>query len=316
MTHPFVHAIVRECRFQHITVEELARRTHHRLSVKAIQQILQEEYPFYSPDLVDWLADAFNLKGYQRRSFFEQAGLTLEDQGDRVFYRVLIQLCQERRLTTEQMAQRTVFHPTHVDAFLSGEICPEPDHLEVLAEALELQGEELVTFFHAGGYSLPEEEIEDDESISFSEPLQVFYCYAQEDQALRDTLDKHLGLLKRRGMIVTWHNREIAAGTDWEKEIAEHLQSAHLILLLISPDFIASDYCYGIEMQKALALHEQGSARIVPILLRPVDWRGAPFAHLQVLPTGARPITSAAWSSLDEACYDVALRLRTIVEEW
>jgi len=69
-------------------------------------------------------------------------------------------------------------------------------------------------------------------------------------------------------------------------------------------------------MQKALALHEQGSARIVPILLRPVDWRGAPFAHLQVLPTGARPITSAAWSSLDEACYDVALRLRTIVEEW
>jgi hypothetical protein len=118
------------------------------------------------------------------------------------------------------------------------------------------------------------------------------------------------------GMIVSWHNREITAGTDWGKEVAEHLQTAHLILLLISPDFIASDYCYGVEMQKALVLHEQGSAHVVPIILRPVDWRGALFAHLQVLPIGAQPITSAFWPSLDEACYDVALRLRTIIEQW
>jgi len=143
-----------------------------------------------------------------------------------------------------------------------------------------------------------------------AEPIQtieVFYCYAHEDQALRGELEKHLSVLKHLGQVLSWHNRLIQAGTEWETEIERHLSSAHLILLLVSPDFLYSDYCYGVEMRQALALHQAGKAQVVPILLRQVVWQGAPFAQLQLLPTGCKPITS--WLNRDEAFYDVAQHL-------
>src|SRR5579885_1713078 len=120
--------------------------------------------------------------------------------------------------------------------------------------------------------------------------IEVFYCYAHEDQALRDELEKHLSVLKHLGQMLSWHDRLIQAGTEWEAEIEQHLSSAHLILLLVSPDFLHSDYCYGVEMRKALELHKAGKAQVVPILLRKVAWQGAPFAQLQLLPTGGKPI--------------------------
>jgi len=123
-------------------------------------------------------------------------------------------------------------------------------------------------------------------------PVEVFYSYAHEDEAFRTTLEKHLSLLRRQGVITAWHDRHILPGTDWAQAIDEHLESASVILLLISADFLASDYCYGVEMQRALERHQANEARVVPILLRPVDWHGAPFAHLQALPTDVKPITS------------------------
>ena len=128
---------------------------------------------------------------------------------------------------------------------------------------------------------------------------------------LRDRIDKHLGILKRLEQIVGWYDREIQAGTKWEHEIEENLNTAHLILLLVSADFVASDYCYGVEMKKALELHQTGRVRVLPILLRPVDWQGAPFATLQMLPTGAKPIMQ--WKDQDEALEDVAKGIRNIV---
>ena len=101
-------------------------------------------------------------------------------------------------------------------------------------------------------------------------PIKIFYCYAHEDKDLRDRIDKHLGVLKRLEQVTGWYDREIQAGTEWEREIEAHLITANIILLLVSSDFVNSDYCYGVEMQKALEMHEKGKAHVLPILLRPV----------------------------------------------
>jgi hypothetical protein len=143
------------------------------------------------------------------------------------------------------------------------------------------------------------------------QPIKIFYCYAHEDRDLRDRIDKHLGVLKRRGHIVVWYDREIQAGMEWEREIERRLSTAHIILLLVSADFVHSDYCYGKEMQRALELHEKGRVHVLPILLRPVDWQDAPFSKLQILPTGAKPITK--WPDPEEALEDVARQIRSVV---
>ena len=143
-------------------------------------------------------------------------------------------------------------------------------------------------------------------------PIEVFYSYTHEDELLRVELEKHLSLLHRQGLIATWHNRHILAGTDWTQAIDTHLEQASMILLLVSADFLASDYSYGIEMQRAIARHEAKQARVIPILLRPVDLQDAPFAHLQALPTNAKAITT--WSNQDEAFTSVATSLRQAIE--
>ncbi len=143
------------------------------------------------------------------------------------------------------------------------------------------------------------------------QPIKIFYCYAHEDRDLRDRIDKHLGVLKRSGQVVVWYDREIQAGMEWEREIERRLNTAHIILLLVSADFVHSDYCYGKEMQRALEMHEKGKVRVLPILLRPVDWQDAPLAKLQLLPTGAKPITT--WPDPEEALEDVARQIRAVV---
>jgi hypothetical protein len=96
--------------------------------------------------------------------------------------------------------------------------------------------------------------------------------------------------------------------------IPKNLSTANIILLLVSADFVASDYCYGVEMAKALELHQTGQAYVLPILLRPVDWQDAPFATLQMLPTGAKPITK--WNDPEEALENVAKGIRNVVRSF
>jgi len=143
--------------------------------------------------------------------------------------------------------------------------------------------------------------------------IKLFYCYAREDKSLRDELEKHLSWLKRRYQLTNWHDREILPGEEWEKAIDKHLNTAHLILLLISPDFMASDYCYGKEMQQALDRHKRGTCRVVPILLRPTYWEDAPFSNLQILPTDAKPITR--WPDRDEAFQDVVTEISRTIKD-
>ena len=141
--------------------------------------------------------------------------------------------------------------------------------------------------------------------------IEVFYSYSHRDRELRDELERHLSILKRSGFIRVWHDREIDAGTEWAGQIHEHLNRADVILLLISADFLASDYCYDVEMRRAIERHDAGEAIVIPIILRSVDWSDAPFARLQCLPADARPVTS--WGNRDEAFRNVAEGIRRAI---
>ncbi|MDQ3917929.1 MAG: tetratricopeptide repeat protein [Acidobacteriota bacterium] len=151
------------------------------------------------------------------------------------------------------------------------------------------------------------------EEIHPAGAVEVFYSYSHKDEKLRDTLEEHLALLKRQGVISQWHDRGIGAGREWAGEIDEHLKSADIVLLLVSSSFIASDYCYGVELQLAMERHEAGAARIIPVILRPCDWKKAPFGKLQALPKNARPVTK--WSNRDDAFTDIAGGIRRVAEE-
>lgn len=144
------------------------------------------------------------------------------------------------------------------------------------------------------------------------EPVDLFYSYAHEDEKLRDELDGHLALLRRKGVIRPWHDRGIVPGQRWGEEIDAQLTRADLILLLVSMDFLNSDYIWSKELATALDRAERGDASVVPVLLRAVDIEDAPFAKLQGLPTDLRPVTS--WPNRDEAWTDVAKGIRRTVE--
>src|SRR5260370_4017724 len=142
-------------------------------------------------------------------------------------------------------------------------------------------------------------------------PLNVFCCYAHEDQELLAQLKRHLAPLQRQNLITIWSDKDINAGIEWEKELDKHLECADIVLLLISPDFMDSDYCYGTEMVRTLARHNESSTVAIPILLRPTLWQNSLFAKLQIIPTGAKPVTS--WSNQDEAYYDIAQHINRVI---
>lgn len=133
-------------------------------------------------------------------------------------------------------------------------------------------------------------------------PLKVAYWYAHtdKDERLREKLQAHLGTLERSGQIVSWHDRMILPGEDREQEIERNLGDADSILLLISPDFISSGYHSCKEMRQARRRWESGITSVIPILIRPVEWKETPIGTLQALPLNGRPIT--LWHNQDEAC--------------
>jgi hypothetical protein len=145
-------------------------------------------------------------------------------------------------------------------------------------------------------------------------PLRLFYSYSHADERLLEQLLNHLALLRRQGLITEWYDRDIDAGDRWREEISRELEAADLILLLVSSDFLASDFCYEEEMKRAVERAARDDARVIAVMLRPVDgWETTPFAELQVVPRDARPITM--WTNADEAWSNVASRIRAVVEE-
>ena len=145
-----------------------------------------------------------------------------------------------------------------------------------------------------------------------TQALRLFYSYSHKDEPLRDQLDTHLKILQRQQLIQPWHDRRIIAGEKWADEIDDNLTRADIILLLISADFIASDYCYDIELQQAMERHHNGEAQVIPIILRSVDWSGTPFSQLQGLPTDAKAVTQ--WNNHDDAWLNVETGIKRAVE--
>ncbi|WP_162937875.1 toll/interleukin-1 receptor domain-containing protein [Indioceanicola profundi] len=132
----------------------------------------------------------------------------------------------------------------------------------------------------------------------------LFFSYSHADETLRDQLAKHMAAMRRQGVIDDWHDRKMLAGDHIDGEIKRMMEQADIILLLVSPDFIASDYCYDIEMARAVQRHEAGECRTVPVILRPCDWHGTPFGTLLATPRDGRAVT--LWTNIDEAFLDVA----------
>jgi predicted GTPase len=145
-------------------------------------------------------------------------------------------------------------------------------------------------------------------------PLRAFISYSHKDDKYRLALETHLSLLKRQGLIQCWSDRVLRAGQPWEAEIDANLERAELVLLLISPDFLASDYCYERELRKALERHDRGLSILVPIVVRHSAWQSSPLAKFQALPHSAKPIS--AWSDQDAAWVSVVEGLRSICIEW
>jgi internalin A len=145
------------------------------------------------------------------------------------------------------------------------------------------------------------------------EAVRLFYSYSHKDESLRNELETHLKLLQRRGLIETWDDRKIEAGDEWRDKIEEHLERAEIILLLVSSDFVASDYCYELEMKRALERHEKDEAWVIPVMLRDVNWKGTPFSELQALPKDGKAVTK--WPDKDSAWRDVAEGIERVVEE-
>lgn len=122
----------------------------------------------------------------------------------------------------------------------------------------------------------------------------LVFSYSHVDEALRNELEKHLSPLRRMGKITTWHDRRIAPGQEFERQIDHYFSQADIILLLISSDFIASDYCYQVEMINALKRHKQGEAVVIPVILRECAWHQLPFGSIMAATIDGKPITRFA----------------------
>ncbi|MCP4542392.1 MAG: toll/interleukin-1 receptor domain-containing protein, partial [Chloroflexi bacterium] len=151
-------------------------------------------------------------------------------------------------------------------------------------------------------------------SIADGNALRLFYSYSHKDENLRDELETHLKIFQRQGLIEQWHDRKITAGDDWKTEIDEHLEQADIILLLVSADFIDSDFCYELEMERAVERHKSKEAVVVPIIVRAANWHKTPFGPIQALPKDGKAVT--AWSNKDEAWLSVSKGIERILETW
>jgi hypothetical protein len=141
----------------------------------------------------------------------------------------------------------------------------------------------------------------------------IFFSYSHKDEGLRDRLETHLAMLKRRGVISTWHDRRLVVGDDIDAGVSAELERADIILMLLSPDFLASEYCYGVEMARAMERHRAGAARVIPVILRPCDWHQAAFGALLATPTDGRPVTK--FPDQDDAFLEITMAIRAAAQD-
>lgn len=161
----------------------------------------------------------------------------------------------------------------------------------------------------AGTGLAPETRVSDNRNRGFNgQPVKLFISYSHRDERYLKRLETQLAALRREGVIADWHDRMIMPGEQWRMAIGHGLESADCVLLLVTPDFIASDYCYAVEMERALQRHREGRALVLPVIVRPSDWQHTPLGELQALPKDAKPVVE--WARQDRAWLDVTDGLR------
>ncbi|CAK8723160.1 hypothetical protein KKHLCK_12465 [Candidatus Electrothrix laxa] len=144
-------------------------------------------------------------------------------------------------------------------------------------------------------------------------PVKIFCSYSHKDESFREELEIHASSLMREKLVEIWHDRKIMPGQNWEDAIDIHLEESEIVILLISPNFIASDYCYGKELTRALEKDASGHAKVIPIIIRPTDWSGAPFSKFQAVPKDGKAVT--IWDNEDEAWLNVVQGIKKSVKE-
>jgi hypothetical protein len=140
-------------------------------------------------------------------------------------------------------------------------------------------------------------------SLGKDEPVEVFIAYSHEDQGFLKEIEKSLKIISRTVNIKLWHARNITPGNEWRAEIAQNLGRAHIILLLVSRDFIASDYCHDVELKEAMRRHRAGEAIVIPIIFRRCEWQNTPLGGIQALPEGGEPVKE--WKHEDVALSNI-----------
>ena len=143
--------------------------------------------------------------------------------------------------------------------------------------------------------------------------VDIFISYAHSDVDLLTELRKQLVVLKRNGLGLLWTDQDIGRGEEWGPEILEHLDRADMVLLLISADFLASDFCYDKEMMRAMERHERKEACVIPVIMRPCEWQNTPFAILQALPDQGKPVSLA--HNKDSALLDVTKGIQGVIKK-
>lgn len=144
-------------------------------------------------------------------------------------------------------------------------------------------------------------------------PVKLFYSYSHKDEKFKENLSTHLAVLKRRDIINDWHDRKIAPSENWEIEINRALLEARIVLLLVSANFLASDYCYETETIFALERHVNKQCIVVPVIIKPCKWEMAHFSHLQALPENGKAVST--WKNKDEAWLNVANGIALLAEK-
>lgn len=208
---------------------------------------------------------------------------------------------------TETSKNQPTFHIQQVGNINTGDVTIHGDQVGIQHQSIQEKKQKE----QPKNVSLPQDSLSTMPNSGLK-PLTVFFSYAHEDESLRDKLATHLKSMEREGLIQGWSDRQISPGSEWDAAIKQQLTTAEIILLLISADFIASNYSFDVELRHAIERHEAGTARVIPIVLRPCDWENLSFGKLQALPKDAKPVTT--WSDKDEAFLDIAKGIRAAVK--
>ena len=142
--------------------------------------------------------------------------------------------------------------------------------------------------------------------------MKAFISYSHHDEHYLERLKIHLTPMRREKRITDWADKDIYAGSDLDSSISDELENSDLFIALISPDYLASNYCYEKEFDKAMAMQEAGRLTIVPVILQPCEWKITPFGKMKALPKDGKAVSE--WTNENNAYLDISNEMRRLLD--